>query len=74
MIKDTIEKAKDFIQDDPDMRPENKLKLQRLLTDIRGELMTTDYLNTQTLARLDVYAEVANKILDKLAALKEDRY
>lgn len=67
MIKDTIEQCKTYVDNDPDMKPEAKLKLQQMLTDVRGELLTTDFLNVQTLARLDVYAEVATKILDRLA-------
>ena len=68
MIKDTIERAKDLVFNSRTMDPNEKLALQQLLTEVRGELNVTDYLNTQVLARLDVYADICNKVLDRLAA------
>jgi hypothetical protein len=67
MIKDTIEQIKTFVEKNNSLNSHDKLKLQSMLTEVRGELLTIDYMNVQTLARLDVYADIANKILDRLA-------
>lgn len=71
MIKDTIEKAKDTIQESS-LSAEEKMKVQNLLSEVRSELFISDYLNTQILARLDVYADICNKILDRLSSNKYD--
>jgi len=73
MIKDTIEKLKDFVFVTSDITPEAKSRIFLYLSDIKSELHTNDYLNTQILARLDVYADICNKILDRLAD-RGDRY
>lgn len=65
MIKETVEKAKDLVAKSK-LGSDEKLELQKLLTDIRSELLHFDAQVTECTSRQNVYAEVSNKILDRI--------
>lgn len=66
-----IEKAKDMIHNS-DLTPEVKIKLQIVINDLKTQLILTGTDNVKYIARIDVYAELLNKLLDKISGCKYD--
>lgn len=71
MIKETIDEVKDLV-DGLGIPDATKLTLQRLLTVIRSELLFLDAQAAEARARQDVYADVCNKMMNRLTASKYD--
>jgi hypothetical protein len=72
MIKDTIETAKDFVQS-LECDKEMKLRIQRLLSEVRSELLAYDRQVSELTARVNVYAEVCEKMINR-AIPERDQY
>ena len=68
MINNTIEEAKDLVASYRVFLGEDCVSaLQKLLTQVRSELLHLDAKAIEACARQDVYADVCNKLLDRLA-------
>lgn len=65
MITNLIEDVKDFAQA-IEMDAEKKIQLQRQLTAVRSELLTQDSRVTELAARVNVYAEICEKMLSRI--------
>lgn len=71
MIKNTIDSAKELV-DKLGCTPEQKLTLQRVLSEVRSELYHYDSQVLECSARQNVYAELCEKMIARL--VDRDRY